>query len=272
MSEADTITPGRRRPVTVQSLREDLLTLGVQPGMVLVVHSSLSQLGWVCGGAPSVVLALEEALTPEGTLVMPTHSGDLSEPSYWQNPPIPEGWWQEVRETMPAFDPSLTPSRGMGAVPECFRKQEGVLRSIHPHYSFAAWGRHARRVVEGHQLAFGLGEMSPLARLYDLDAHILLLGVGHSSNTSLHLAEYRAKFPGRRVIRQAAPLLVEGKRSWVEFDELDLQAEDFEQIGADFDREVRQLSRGEAGQGDACLYRQRPLVDYAVHWMEMNRA
>lgn len=82
--------------------------------------------------------------------------------------------------------------------------------------SFAAVGRKAETVVSGHSLEFGLGERSPLARLYDLDAFVLLLGVDHGSSTSLHLAEYRAgtrphkqeagpvRSAGARLVRQRA--------------------------------------------------------------------
>ena len=58
--------------------------------------------------------------------------------------------------------------------------------------SFAAWGKHAEFVTDGHSLDNGLGETSPLARVYDLDGYVLLLGVDYDSNTSFHLAEYRA--------------------------------------------------------------------------------
>ena len=86
-------------PVTVESLQADFEVLGIEKGMTLLVHSSLSAMGWVCGGPVAVIIALQEVLGETGTLVMPTHSTDLSEPSQWENPPVPESWWQTIRDT-----------------------------------------------------------------------------------------------------------------------------------------------------------------------------
>ena len=271
MSEADAIarTPGR--PGTISSLAAEFRQLGITPGMVLIAHSSLSALGWVCGGAVAVILALEEALGPAGTLVMPAHSGDLSEPSEWQHPPVPESWWAIIREATPAYDPHLTPTRGMGVIPETFRKQPGVLRSGHPLLSFAAWGAHARTVTENHRLDFCQGEGSPLARIYDLDGRVLLLGVGHESNTSLHLAEYRADYPGKVAVKCGAPMCVNGGRRWIEFQDINEDSSDFEAIGADFARETGKIIAGKVAQAAALLMPQRALVDYAVNWMATNR-
>lgn len=194
MSEAETVKRTKNGPVTLDSLVEDLKNIGLQPGSTVIVHSSLSALGWVCGGAVSLILALEEVLRPFGNLVMPTHSGDLSDPSGWENPAVPESWWPTIRKSMPAFDPDLTPARGVGVVPEVFRKQADVIRSTHPQLSFAAWGENCFSILERHGLEYGLGERSPLARIYDRDGFVLLIGVDHSVNTSLHLAEIRATY------------------------------------------------------------------------------
>ena len=258
---------------TVESLQADFETLGIKRGMVLLVHSSLSTMGWVCGGAVAVIIALQKVLGETGTLVMPTHSTDLSDPSQWENPPVPESWWQTIRETMPAYDLDLTPTRSMGKIAETFRKGKGVLRSMHPQSSFCASGPQASYIVDNHSLAYGFGEHSPLARVYDLHGSILLLGVRHSSNTSIHLAEYRADFPSKRVVQEGAPISQAGSRIWTTFEDIDVDASDFDRIGEDFlcsDRE--QLAQhGKVGIADCQLMPQRAIVDYAVDWIQKNR-
>ncbi len=271
MREEKPIQATQPWPNTVPSLVKDFGALGVQPGMRLLLHASLSALGWVNGGPAAVILALEEVLGPHGTLVMPTHTGNLTDPAQWHHPPIPEAWWEIVRQTMPTFDPDLSPTREMGAIPETFRKQKGVLRSFHPHVSFAAWGAHAASVTANHSLHDSLGEQSPLARIYDLNGWIMLLGVGHANNTSLHLAEYRAQFAGKRRIIQGAPLVVDGAPQWVQVSDIDWNADDFETIGEAFRQETGLVQKGKVGQADTLFMPQRALVDYAVRWMEANR-
>src|SRR5215210_4164569 len=103
-------------PRTRAALGADLRARGVPEGGVLLVHSSLSSLGWVCGGALAVVQALLDALGASSTLAVPTHTSSNSDPAGWSNPPIPPHWWPTVREQMPAFDPRVSPSNGVGAV------------------------------------------------------------------------------------------------------------------------------------------------------------
>jgi aminoglycoside 3-N-acetyltransferase len=235
-------------PVTVGSLTRDLQALGLRSGQVLLLHSSLSSLGWVCGGPVAVVEALLAALGPGGTLVVPTQTGDLTDPAQWEHPPVPSTWWETIRETMPAYRPELTPSRAMGTIAELVRTWPGAVRSSHPHVSFAALGPAAAEITAHHGLADGLGDDSPLGRLYRAGAQVLLLGVGYDRCTSLHLAEYRAGV--REHVSQAGPVLVDGQRRWATWDDIDLDSTDFPVLGAAFDL-VGEVHQGRVGNASA---------------------
>jgi aminoglycoside 3-N-acetyltransferase len=255
-------------PVTQAGMTDELRALGVRPGSVLLVHTSMSALGWVCGGPQAVVGALLDALGPDGTLVVPTHTNSNSEPSEWQNPPVPEDWWPVIRAQMPPYDPERTPARALGVVVELVRTWPGALRSAHPHYSFAAVGPAAETVTAGHELDSGLGEASPLARVHDLDGDVLLLGAGHATNTSLHLAEYRIPDPHRG--ESGAAVLGPDGRAWVTWEDVVGDEGDFDRIGAAFDA-TGAVSIGTVGVGEARLMRQRELVAFGVDWMTANR-
>lgn len=247
---------------TPESIEKDLCNLGVMPGMVIIVHSSLSSLGWVVGGPISVIYALIKVLTPDGTLIMPAHSGDYSDPSAWCNPPVPSEWWDDIRKFMPAFDPKITPTRGIGVVAETFRNWPDVLRSYHPALSFCAWGKHARVITQNHSLDFSLGDNSPLRRIYELNGHVLLLGVDYSSNTSFHLSEY--KKPDAEVIENGAPIIEDGHRIWKKYKEINFDTDRFQELGLEFER-VCEVKKGMVGIAESRLFSQREAVDFAVN-------
>ncbi|MCX5410024.1 AAC(3) family N-acetyltransferase (plasmid) [Streptomyces sp. NBC_00335] len=252
---------------TRDSLAAELRTLGLRPGETLLVHSSLSSLGWVCGGAATVVTALLDVLGDTGTLVVPTHSGDNSDPADWGNPPVPEAWWAQIRASMPPFDARTTPTRGMGAVPEAVRTWPGAIRSGHPQTSFAALGPRAATLTDGHAPQCRLGERSPLARLEEAGARILLLGAGFDSCTAFHLAEYRV--PGPEVDNSFAFMTPQGRR-WTTVRDTPVSSDDFDALGADFE-EDRPVVRGTVGGAEVRLFALAEAVAYAEGWLAAHR-
>lgn len=259
------------QPATVKSLCRDLQALGVAPGMTLALHSSLSSLGFVVGGPVAVILALEDALGPNGTLAMPTHTADLADPGEWEDPPVPKTWLEPMRQSFPAFDAQLTPTFRMGAIPECFRKQQGSLRSNHPVCSWAARGPNAERIAAAHELRMAQGEGSPLARLYELDARVLLLGVDYSNNTCCHLAEYRCRAELQKPTRPRVAFSVAGQPRWVTYDDIDWFDGDFLSLGQAFELECQSVRLGNIARARARLFPVRACVDYAVDWMNRIR-
>ncbi|MCM0594474.2 MAG: AAC(3) family N-acetyltransferase [Gloeotrichia echinulata DEX184] len=254
-------------PRTRQTLATDLFNAGLTPGMTVIVHSSLSSLGWVCGGSVAVVQALMDVITPDGTIVMPTHSGDLSDPATWEAPPVPSEWWPIIRETMPAFDPKVTPTRGMGQIVEAFRTWQNVVRSSHPAVSFAAWGKQSEKIVSHHSLDNSLGENSPLARLYDLNAWVLLLGVGYDSCTSFHLAEYRIGQKER--VNRGAPILENGQRVWKVYTDIEFEDDCFVEIGEALEK-TGDVKFSTVGLAKIKLFSIINAVDFAVNWLTTN--
>ena len=171
---------------------------------------------------------------------------------------------------MPAYDRAMTPTREMGSVVECFRHVPGVIRSEHPTVSAAAVGPNAEFVSAGHELRDGLGEASPQGRVYELDGHVLLLGVNHTNNTSLHLAERRSAPPDARWRPQSSPLMIDGERRWVTYECLDDDPSDFGEIGQAFADSGLERT-GPVGAGTGRLMRSRDIVDFATDWMNEHR-
>ncbi|GAA3345506.1 AAC(3) family N-acetyltransferase [Amorphoplanes nipponensis] len=256
-------------PQTRQSLVDDLHALGVREGGVLLIHTSLRSLGWVCGGALTVVQALLDVLGPWGTLVVPSQTATNRDPSTWAPPP-PQSWWPAIRENLPGFDVARTPSTAVGAITEQVRTWPGAVRSGHPQTSFAAIGARAAELMSVHRTDCHLGEDSPLAALAKADAATLLLGVGYDRATAFHLGEYRVPDPPRRTY-SCAVLTPGGERRWLEYEDVVLDDHDFGRLGADFEHDTGLVTSGTVGAANCRLFPIADAAGYAQRWFVRNR-
>ena len=186
------------------------------------------------GGPRGLIDALQAAVGATGTLVMPSMADSDDEP----------------------FRPDATPCAGMGVVAETFRREPGVLRSDNPH-AFAARGPHAADITRPHPLDVPHGPDSPVGRVHALDGLVLLLGVGHDANTTIHLAENLAAVRYRRTVYST--VLVDGRSVRVDYSEVDHCCENFSLLDGWLDAEDAER-RGVVGHAEARLARSRDIV------------
>lgn len=233
--------------------------------MTLMVHSSLSSIGWVLGGSPTVVRALLGSIGDPGTLVMPAATPHCADPIHWADATVSKAWLDEIREHLPIFDARTTPT-SLGAVPETFRNWPGTVRSNHPLESISARGPSAGEITCEHPLAFSEGPGGPFEKLHSLDTWTLLVGVGFNRCTALHFAESLVE--KRRVTNVRFPSLDGGRRMWHEVPNVaDDNDTHFPVIGQRYVAAGR-ARLGSVGDAQSVLFPMRDLVEFAVAYFE----
>ncbi len=163
------ITISYPRKTSVKKFSAALKKLGVKQGTQMIVHSGLSGFGHFEGGPQSFCEALQEAVTENGTLMMPSFNE------------------YDFSATDGVFDWRNTPSKN-GAATECFRKMPGVIRSLDPTHPVAVWGRDKFRFVEHHHQLPTMDQNSPIGLLEQADGHCLMVGC-FTSVTFRHVVE-----------------------------------------------------------------------------------
>jgi aminoglycoside 3-N-acetyltransferase len=230
--------------ISIGRLTEQLIALGVEPGSTMLVHCAFSKVQPVENGSLGLISALGTALGPEGTLVMPSMTDDDEHP----------------------FDPEKTSCRGMGIVADTFWRLPGVKRSDSPH-AFAARGPMAVRITAAHPIDIPHGLDSPVGRVYDLNGRVILLGVGHTEDTTIHLAEFLAGVRYRR--KKSLIRLENGRPARFEYAEIDHCCENFSLVDQWLDAQELQ-TRSRVGQADARIVRSRDIVAAVMERLREN--
>lgn len=215
--------------IIIEDVKRLLKNIGIQNGDVLEVHASLKSIGYILGGANALLDAILEVLGFEGTLVMSAHSIDNSEPAYFQNPPVDISLFKSIRENTPSFKGKFDDLSGMGQLAIALQKRPSVYFSSHPQVSMMAHGKHAKWITQSHPLNDMFGLKSPLAKMVELKAKVLLIGVEYNSCTGMHLGEYLSQ--KRPIVIQGSRMVVGSKEDWVKFLSYDFDSDDFNQVG-----------------------------------------
>lgn len=206
---------------TKEMICQQLEILGIQKGMVLYIQTDLRKLGEFAGGAQTLLNALMDSVGFEGTLVIPTFTMSLVDPAC-RKKRIARQYWQQARQDALPYHRKLSAPDCNDAFTLQFLRNEGVVRSYHPIYSFAAWGKYAKLICDKHPLHFGLGEDSPLGKLLEFNGHVVLLGELYHKCMLFKLASYKEERQPIRII--TAP--IENNQSMIWKDMLELSFKD----------------------------------------------
>jgi aminoglycoside 3-N-acetyltransferase len=200
-------------------LAEGFRALGISPGDIVMVHASVRSVGAIAGGPDQIHLAIKDALTDTGTMMMYASCPDgYDEVGRGVHPGSVE---RELLDKMPAFDAETArAARDNGALVEFFRSYPGSLVNNHV-ARFVVWGAHARHLISEQPWDFAFGRGSALQRFVELNGKILLIGCDHDTITFLHYAEHILDVPDLRIATFEVPVEENGARVWKEMQEVD---------------------------------------------------
>lgn len=247
----------------VTSLTADLRALPLPQGRPILVHSGLRALGPVDGGPDTVVAALLAAGGPTTTFAVPTFTTNLVDPYTWPTPPAPDER-ERLLAAMPAFDPATSAPHKMGAIATALWRTPGAVRSRHPVTSWAAIGPAADALTRDPPLDDPEGVDGTVGRVWKEDGWVLLLGVDHDADTTIHLAESLLDMPHLRELPDRWPDdRPDGTRVWRAVAKTTKCSDGFVALGPPLER-AGAIHRGRVGDAPAQLLRSRALVEVAT--------
>lgn len=242
-----------RMTLTKDKVKKDLQKLGLKEGNWILMHSSLKSMGYVLGGANAVIDAFMEIVGEEGLFMVPTFT---------------------FENFVPYFEPHHTPSE-MGLITETLRQRKESVRSWHPRHSVGVLGKEAKEIVKRHLQGGSVGPGSPIYKLAKRRGYVLLLGVSHTINTTIHTAEVYADlpylhikdspdFPEQAVIKTPA-----GERIKVDLAPYPTCSEGFWKLEPVM-RKEHKIKYGKVGQADCQFMKAQDIIDMAVSLLKKD--
>jgi aminoglycoside 3-N-acetyltransferase len=255
-------------PHTPARLVADLRALGVHAGQTVMLHTSVNAVGQVMGGANTILQALFEVLTPNGTLMM--YAGWQDIPDFLDE--LDEDERALYRAQHPPFDPAHSRAvRDNSILAEFLRTWRGTQRSLNPEASMVANGAQADYLTRDHPLNYGYGTGSPLEKLVQLGGHVLMLGAPLDTVTLLHYSEFVARLRHKNVVHYSCPMIKDGATVWVEVEDYDTGDHHDNYAFRDISQayvETGRSKQGKVGDADCTLFDAADLNAFAVKWLE----
>lgn len=252
-----------------EQLVSQLKNLNLKSGDNVMVHASLRAVGKILGGPDELHKAIMNIISPNGTLIM--YVG--CEPEFEEIGRNKQSAEEEklIFKHCPVFDSATARARrDYGTFAEFFRSWPGVICSENPGARIAAYGANAFWFTQNHPLNYGYGPGSPLAKLYESNGKILLLGSDLDQVTIFHYAEHITPIDNKRVVYFKVPLLKDGSRIWVNVEEYDTSdgirkwpQRFFEEILIKYFKS-KEITSSKVGNADSYLLDAKSLVDFSI--------
>ncbi|WP_064706469.1 aminoglycoside 3-N-acetyltransferase [Rhizobium bangladeshense] len=254
------------------SLSKDLEKLGLRAGDMVMVHAAMSRLGRLLNGPDMFIDALHDAVGLSGTIVAYTDWNGAYDELLDESGRVPPEW----RDHIAPFDPATSRAiRDNGIFPEFLRTRPGARRSGNPGASVAAMGARADWLTADHPLDYGYGEGSPLAKLVEAGAKVLMAGAPLDTMTLLHHAEHLADIPNKRLRRYEAPFATSAGVVWRMIEEFDTGDPVVPDLASDYFGEIVRAflasgagAQGLIGEAPSVLVDAASICSFAVAWLE----
>ena len=253
-------------------LTADLRALGVAAGDMVMVHAAMASAGDILGGPDAMIAALRDAVGPDGTVAAYASADGAYDDLMDEAGQVPPYW----RDHVPAFEArSSRAVRMNGVLPEFLRTTPGACRSANPGASITAIGTRAAWLTADHRLDYGYGPGTPLARLVEAGAKVLMLGAPLDTMTLMHHAEHLAAIPDKLVRRYEVVIAGAAGREWHWVEEFDTSEPCSRRLPEDFIEQIvtAYLASGKGRQGrvgdaTSVLVDARDILIFGVRWIE----
>ena len=257
--------------LTKKDLKKIFKKVGVKTGMKVMVHSSLSKLGYIVNGAEDVIDALLEIVSlKKGTLFIPTHSSQLTNPIHWKIGKFSKKEKEKIKKNMNFFNEKKTIPANRGLISKMILNYKEVKRSFHPLNSTACLGNKSKYYTSNHSLHRPEGFQSPIGKLYKDKGYILLIGVNFDKITALHLAEaiINNNFPEK--YQPEILVKIKNKRKFIKLKYYDNRPKNFKRIYNTIKKKGA-LKELKINDCNIMLIQLSPLINEAVKKIKNNK-